>query len=281
MKPDEAVSRFDLYEWCVQTPIMQARFLDALHGPWQRGPRMLRDDFCGPASIARAWVTLGPSYSAVGVDADDQPLDHARHRARGLARGARARLELVRQSVLRPVPARGAGSKPGVICAFNFALCELHQRRDLLRYLRLARAALAPGGVFAADLYGGSTAFIPGSSTQRVPTPVGAVRYTWEQRDADPFTCRVRNAIHFSLPRQPAMRDAFTYDWRLWGVAELCDAMTQAGFSSTEVHTGYGDAMTSDGKPIPRSIDAWPALDASEHDAWVAYVVGRTIASRA
>lgn len=267
-------NRFDLYEWCVQSPLMQARFLDALLLPRGEakgvgGARVLRDDFCGPASIARAWVTLGPGYRAVGVDSDPEPLNHARLRAGSIPNGAGDRIELVAQSVM-DVQARAT-----VICAFNFALCELHDRRDLVTYLRKARESIDADGVIAVDLYGGVTAFVPGASDQDIQTPIGKARYTWEQREADPFTGRVRNAIHFRLPDRTKLNNAFEYDWRLWSVPEVRDAMLEAGFSTTEVHTGYGGAVTGDGELIVRPVAPGHDLEDEERDAWVAYVVGK------
>ena len=45
-----------------------------------------------------------------------------------------------------------------IICAFNYSTCCLHSRQELLRYLHYARKGLsARGGVFAMDLYGGTS----------------------------------------------------------------------------------------------------------------------------
>ncbi|MEZ6209658.1 MAG: hypothetical protein R3B46_00205 [Phycisphaerales bacterium] len=53
-------NKFDLYEWCVQSPAWQVRFLHALHG---QKPVEFGDDFAGPASLARAWVSDGRGVS--------------------------------------------------------------------------------------------------------------------------------------------------------------------------------------------------------------------------
>ena len=58
------MNRFDLYEWAVQAPAMQARFLRVVHAG---GARVLREDFAGPAAIARAWVLLDDSHRAVAI----------------------------------------------------------------------------------------------------------------------------------------------------------------------------------------------------------------------
>jgi hypothetical protein len=135
----------------------------------------------------------------------------------------------------------------------------------------------------------------PGVSETHIETDVGELLYIWQQLDADPTTARVRNAIHFELP-DPAPRgnatppdvprridNAFVYDWRLWSVAELRDALRESGFRSTEVHVSYGAAMDGEGAMLlgpPASSDepnaetdpdAMPAPD----EPAVYYVVAR------
>lgn len=256
------MTRFDLYEWCVQAPELQARFLRALH---PGSPRILIEDFCGPASIARAWCLLDARFRALGIDRDTEPLTHAARRASEQGIG-RPQFRGVRADVRR------AKEKGDIIAAFNFAVCELHVRKDLLAYLRRARLRLKQRGIFACDLYAGRDAFRPSRSTVTRTTPAGPVRYTWEQRSADVLAARVENAIHFRLLRGKEMRDAFVYDWRLWSIAELRDALFEAGFASSEVHLSYGEAIDADGNPVPVAAAPGDALD----ENFVAYVVART-----
>lgn len=266
-----AVNRYDLYEMVVQLPEMQARFLRAVHG---RDAAVLGEDFCGPASIARAWLLLDDGHKAFGVDRDPEPLEHARVRAREQLGAAASRL------TLRETDVMAAGDKADIVAAFNFAVCELHVRQQLVTYLRRVVYRLNAGGVFAADLYGGSDAFSPGESEQSVKTEIGTVKYTWEQREADALSGRVENAMHFGLPSGAGkpMKDAFVYDWRLWSVPELRDAMREAGFAKTEVYSNYGDAMDGDGNLIVHPV-AWDgatgAVGEELDENWVVYVVGR------
>lgn len=255
------LGRFDLYERCVQAPELQARFLGALHG---RAPAALCEDFCGPASIARAWVALGASRTGIGVDRDSEPLAHALLRAEemGLEQGA---FVTERSDVL------AASSRADIIAALNFGVCELHRRGELAAYLARVRERLNSGGIFVADLYGGESAFRPGSTHRRFSHPDGELLYTWEQLRADPLRGMVENAIHFTLPDGREMRDAFVYSWRLWAAPELRDAMLDAGFRSTEVHTSYGGAIDGDGNPVPAPARDWEQIDSD----YVAYVVAR------
>lgn len=256
-----APTRFDLYEWCVQAPEMQARFLRALHAG---RPRVLVEDFCGPASIARAWALLDPRLTSAGIDVDPEPLAHAALRAKEQGIPP-ARFRAVRSDVLRVT------RRADMIAAFNFAVCEIHKRDRLIAYLRRVARRLRPRGAFACDLYAGRDAFTTSSTTRRIRTAHGTVGYTWQQRAADPLTAIVENAIHFRLPNGRTIRNAFEYRWRLWSIAELREAMHEAGFASTEVHLSYGEAIDGEGNPIPIAAQPGDLPD----DNFVAYVIGR------
>lgn len=254
------INRYDFYEWCVQAPEIQARFLRARHGA---APKILCDDFSGPAAIARAWALLAADMTAHAIDLESAPLEHARLRA-GEQRIPPERFLTHQQDVRR------AALQADVIAAFNFAVCEFHQRDDLLAYLRQACARLNKGGVLALDLYGGANAYTLGQEEKTVRTPRGNVLYTWEQAAANPLTARVHNRIHFEMPDGTTHTSAFEYDWRLWTPAELKDALHEAGFRSVETHATYGGALDEAGDPI--------ALDEPEieiDDDFVVYLIAR------
>lgn len=258
------LNRFDLYELAVQSPEMQARFLRALH----RGtPRVLREDFCGPASIARAWVAMPSSVElrACGVDMDPEPLEHAR------ARAAESGPAASRRMTFECCDVRACASRADIVAAFNFAACELTDRPSLLTYLRHVRSTLNEGGLIACDLYGGPDAFSAGRSGTTIQAAGGAVRYLWEQREADPISGRVVNAMHFRLPDGSKMRNAFVYHWRLWSAPELSDAVLEAGFASVEAHLSYGDAIDEAGNILTRPH----APGGTVEENYVVYVVGR------
>jgi predicted RNA methylase len=247
--------RYDLYEAAAQSPEQEAKFLRAVHGG---SPRVLGEDFCGSGAICREWLGLDLNLRAVCVDMDDDALDALRARA---TPEALARMTIVKGDVL------DATERVDVLCALNFPVGYWHTREDLVRYLTRACERLTPGGVFVCDIYGGANAFVCGDSDEELR---GGVRYTWEQRFADPTTGRVVNAMHFSLPDGREIRDAFTYDWRLWSIPELRDAMRDAGFASTEVHDRLGDAVDGEGNLLVRPVRG-EELD----DTYVVYIVAR------
>jgi len=238
MRDQRTRDRYDLYEAAAQSPKAQARFLRAVHPAPLPTPLTLGEDFSGTGAVSRAWLDFHPEFRAVCVDSDAEPLARLRERAAG-----RENRLAVRQRDVRE-----ADDPADVIATLNFSICEFHDRRDLVAYLaqvraRLERAEHAPG-VFVADLYGGERAFVRGESDVELRE---GVRYVWEQREADPLTGRVVNAMHFHIEDGSVLRDAFVYDWRLWSAPELRDAMAEAGFARTEVYDRLADAVDESG----------------------------------
>jgi len=259
-----AWDKFALYELCAQNPPRDARLLRAIHQDGrsrrarQRADLTLGEDFCGTAALSRAWCDLLPRGRAIGVDNDRPTLARAREMAAGCAG-----LRLVLSDVMR------VRDKADVIAVLNFSICEMHERARLARYLRHARARLRPGGCLICDLYGGADAFETGLLDQRIKPPPaphpGArdkVTYSWEQRRADPLTGRVIDAMHFEVtpPRRSGrtpqvLLNAFVYDWRLWSVPELRDAMAEAGFARTRVYPRTAAATDADGNLYVRAVE--------------------------
>ncbi len=266
------LDKYALYTLCVQDPPVLARFLHAVHGG---EPRTLREDFSGPAAICGAWLDVVTRGSAFAVDRDAAPLSRARKDPR---------LTTIRRDVL------AEPRKADIIAALNFPVGYWHTRAELVTYLTLSRKRLKPGGVLVCDMYGGSDAFTPGTTTRRLRGPGGErVLYEWEQIDADALTGLVHNAIHFTVTPPPArktaassrtgrtssaprrLRRAFTYHWRLWSIPELTDAMLDAGFDRVDVYDRLGDAVDSEGRLYVSPLEPGDGLDPN----WVAYLAAR------
>jgi hypothetical protein len=93
------------------------------------------------------------------------------------------------------------------------------------------------------------------------------VTYTWDQKSFNPITRDAQYAIHFKIPGKAPLKNAFTYDWRLWTIPEVRDALEEAGYSRSVVfweteHKGEG---TGEYVQTEEGDNAY---------SWIAYVVG-------
>ena len=285
-------SRYGLYELTVQNPGALVPLLAAIHGG---KPRVLAEDFCGTAALAREWVKRIKGGRASATDIDPEPLAVAR---RALGRG-RERVRLIKGDVLASGPARASPAE--VIFVGNFSIGEIHERPALVRYLRRARerlttqagparpgrkggggvaggAAAHTGGVFICDTYGGDAAFKTGAVQRIHPVPgnpATRIRYTWQQREADPLRAMVENVLHFRVERAgeivQELTDAFIYRWRLWSLSELRDAMHEAGFKRVDIYNKMPDATDGEGNAY-----VLPVTDPDElGDNWIVCVAAR------
>lgn len=253
------MDRFDLYELAVTDGPRLARFLAGVHG---HSPRVLAEHFSGSGALARAWSGAIPGGSSIAIDHDPVPLKKLAG-----AMGVKAACTDVLKS----------RHHADVIAATNFPVGYFHTRLELVTYLKHVRALLNPGGVFVCDIYGGSDAYTTGLTRKSLRASDGTpVRYSWEQRAADPTTSRVTNAIHFKLPargqrKSREIKDAFVYDWRLWSIPELRDAAVDAGLRDIRIYNRLADAEDSDGNVYVRPMESGQELD----DPWVVYLAFR------
>ncbi len=264
-RTQQRLDRFALYELCVQSPRHVVGLLRAVHG---RDPKILAEDFSGTAAVSREWIANVKGGHAIAVDHDADALRRA---------GKRSRLKVIRGDVFTAVDPRR--DRADVIFVGNFSIGEIHHRPRLVEYLTRSRARLQPRGVFVCDTYGGESAFRVGGVQRIHPGPPSSrgprIRYTWEQRKADPTTGMVENAMHFRVDRDGEIvqeeTDAFVYRWRLWSVPELRDAMSEAGFKKTEVYDKVPDGVDQHGEAYVR-----PVTDPRElGDSFIVCVVGR------
>ncbi len=230
--------KYDLYQRAVQSPDADIRFLARVYRQARGRPaRHFREDFCGTALLSATWAKRGTAYTAEAFDIDPVPLAWGRrHNLDPLGRAATR--ALLHQRDVR-VPSR---KRPDIRCAQNFSYCVFKQRPELVRYFRAAYRDLARDGIFAIDLYGGPESMEVTEERNRIG---GGFTYIWEQREYRPVTGETQCYIHFRFRDGSEMRRAFSYDWRLWTLPELQDALLEAGFRTVEC---YWEGTDKDGR---------------------------------
>ena len=265
---------YALYEAAVQAADYDIGFMErAYRARRGRGFRLLREDFCATALLAAHWVVRRPQNRAWGVDLDPRPLAWCRHHRVPVLREAARRLVLMRRdvrTVTRP--------KVDVVAALNFSYWVFKRRPELLEYFHAVRRSLKPGGIFVANAFGGTEAMAALVEKRRIAatnavdgTPIGPFTYLWEHASFNAIDHHIICHIHFRFPDGTKMKRAFTYDWRLWTLPEVQEAMLEAGFKATQVYVEGWDEGKNKADGVYRLRKRFP-----NQEGWLAYCVGLT-----
>jgi SAM-dependent methyltransferase len=274
----------ELYRWAVQDPETHAVVLRTMYERVRPGrqPVVLREDFAGTAAESVAWVALKKGRRAIAVDLDGPTIEWAQRRA--------ARLLGPRASgvsfICGDVRAVGPPEVPyaDILTVLNFSILFQRDMEELRSYLQHACDGLAPDGVLVLNLLGGAAAVRPGTTRHwvtpnpRLPgeAPIPAFEYLWEVRSHDQESQRLDCRIHFTAPdpaasgRMQEIRDAFSYEWRLWSVEELFRVCAETGFSTVQVWRHTYDPSKGEAGVFLGSVEPDSLL---ELDHWTAYIV--------
>ena len=221
--------KYQLYQWAVQSPDHDAAWLAARFRHRRGRPALhLREDFSGTALLSATWAGRGPHNTAEAYDIDPEPVRW------GLAHNVKPLGAAAERVQLRLEDARSPSQRPPDIrVALNFSYWVFKQRADLVGYFRAAYADLPPGSMFVLDTYGGPDAYHEAEEPRQIEQ---GFTYVWEQAQYWPVTGDYRTYIHFRFKDGSKLERAFTYDWRLWGLPELKDALSEAGFTHIDTY---------------------------------------------
>ena len=150
-----------------------------------------------------------------------------------------------------------------ILVAFNFSYFYFKTRTEMRDYFARAHASLNPDGLFFLDAFGGSDAF----DEQKEKTKHDGFTYVWDQAKFEPVTGRILCHIHFKFPDGSKIKNAFTYDWRLWTLPELRELLTEAGFSKVRVYWEGDDGEGGGNGEFTEHATGEADL------AWIAYLV--------
>ena len=256
----ERADRHELYEEAVQCVEAEIDFVDETFEELRgRKATLLREDFCGTANTACEWVRRRKSNRAYAVDLDADVQQWGREHHVAKLGKAQDRIELVNADVLKvkcePVD---------VVLAMNFSYWIFKDRKLMRSYFRRVRNALAPDGLFILDAYGGSDAHQELSER----TKLDGFTYVWEQKSLNPITGELVCNIHFNFPDGSRIKNAFSYDWRLWTVPEIREILLEAGFERATVYWQGTEEETGEGNG-----EFTPTEQGEADPAFIVYIV--------
>ena len=239
----DQADRHILYERAVQCVESEIDMVDEtflkLRG---RQARTLREDFCGTANTSCEWVRRRTDNLAWGVDLDDEVLGWGKqHNLGSLTEEAMERVQLLHADVLNvDTPAMD------VVLAMNFSYWIFRTRETLKGYFSRIRECLVDDGVLFLDFYGGYETM----REMEEETDHDDFIYVWDQNRYNPITGEMNCQIHFKFPDGSQMKQAFSYDWRLWTLPEVRELLEEAGFSRVLVHWEGTDEKTQEGDGV-------------------------------
>lgn len=217
--------KYRLYEQSVQCHESDISFLNQeFKNEFGKKPLSLREDFGGTAMLACDWIKQSTDHTAWAIDLDDEPVEYGKktHHA-ALTDAEKSRMQYIMGNVLD-----NREFKSDIVVAFNFSYYIFKKRKQLLEYFRKVREGLNEEGAFFIDLFGGTDARTPLVEE----TEHDSHSYYWDCDKYNPITQECLYSIHFKTHHNnKKYRNVFTYDWRMWGLAELRDILEEAGFS--------------------------------------------------
>lgn len=259
-KAPKEFDKYWYYNKSVQSADVDVKFFrDSYQELKGEMPRTFREDFCGTFKLSCEWSKLDKNFVAHGVDLDPEPINYGKENyLPDLTDDQRARVHIQEGNVLD-----GGLPQTDIIAACNFSYQIFKERKVLKDYFANAKSALNEDGIFILDIFGGSQCYEPNEEE----TEHDGFSYFWDQDSWDPVTNEAMFYIHFKPKGQKKVRQAFTYDWRLYSIPELKDILEEVGFRNVHV---YWEGTDEDGEGDGEFKRVTQGEDC---ESWVAYLV--------
>jgi hypothetical protein len=257
-------SKFDKYAYysnAVQSCDNDVLFLKKVYKHFypNKIPHVFREDFCGTFQMCEEWIKLSKDNRAFGVDLDGEPIDYGKKRIlENLKPEQQSRIQILRQNVLdEKLPSAD------INVAMNFSYFIFKQRDILKKYFQQVFKTLNAQGLFVIDTFGGTESY----EAHEEKTRHKGFTYFWDQKNFEPLTNEARFEIHFQLKGEKRRRrKVFSYDWRLWSIAELRDILLEVGFKDVTV---FWEGTTKKGEG---DNNFKPVTKGEECASWIAYI---------
>lgn len=260
----KTADKYQLYQQAVQSAEQDVEFLfETYKSIRNKPPKHFREDFCGTCLLSANWVLLGEELSAEAYDIDPEPLKWGY--THNLSPLGDALSRVTQYQADARVPSQ---QSPDVRCAQNFSYWIFKTRPEMLDYFSKVYQDLPDDGIFIIDLHGGPESIQ--ELQEETEMDDGSFTYVWDQDSVNPITGEAKLHIHFRFPDGSEMTDAFTYDWRLWGLPELTEILHDAGFNAVDC---YWEGTDEDGESGNGEFS--PSTEGEACLSYVAYLVAQ------
>ena len=261
----EKADKFLCYQKSVQSPEHEIEFFEqAYRDAFRRKPYTLREDFCGTFAICCEWAKSDAKRTALGVDLCGETLQWGReNNLAKLTEPQQSRVRLIEQDVRKR-------NRPQVdiLAAQNFSFWIFKTRAEVINYFKSARANLTNNGLLIMDMMGGGDCYIEGQVDKRtIKKGKKGFKYFWKQVAYNPINHDASFSISFKFSDGSKLNDAFEYHWRFWSIPEVCEMLTEAGFSESHIYWEREDENGED-------TGEWEKRNSAEScSVWIAYIV--------
>ena len=222
-------------------------------------PKIFREDFCGAFKLSCEWVKLDPGFQSVGIDIDLEPTQYGKKNYLSkLSKDQQSRVRIINGNVLSE-----KNPKADIIAACNFSYFIFKERETMKNYFSNNQKALNKNGIFILDIFGGSQCYEPNEEEVEHK----GFSYFWDQDSYDPISNESMFYIHFKPKGQKKIKKVFSYDWRIYSIAEIKDLLKEVGFKKIHVYwEGTDENGEGDG-------EFRPATQGEDCESWIAYII--------
>lgn len=260
----DSADKYALYQKAVQSAEQDVEFLfDTYRSLRGFDPVHFREDFCGTCLLSSYWVRKAKECTTESYDIDPEPLQWGAINNLSKIGSAKERVTQYQEDARNP-----SRQPPDVRCAQNFSYWIFKTRNEMLDYFKGVHTDLAKNGIFVVDLHGGPESIQ--ELEEETEMDDESFTYVWDQDSINPITGEALLHIHFRFPDGTEMTNAFTYDWRLWGLPELIDLFNEAGFSRVDC---YWEGTDEDGESGDGEFTI--STEGEACLSYVAYLVGQ------
>ena len=229
-------------------------------------PISFREDFCGTALLSVDWCKSHDQRTAQGIDLCEDTLAWGKqHNLDPAGESVTSRIDLKTANVLEV-----SEPKVDVTCALNFSYSIFKTRDALRQYFEAAHKGLKDDGIFMLDIFGGTEAIDISEEDREVDDET--FEFVWDQDKYNPITNEILCHIHFKFDDGSKIENAFTYDWRLWTIAEIHELLLEAGFSKVHVYWEEYVDDDDDDDYLEGTGNYTEVSEVEQQESWVSYI---------